>query len=69
MKLLTDAYVISGRGMMKTFCIASLTDWKRKVCHMQYKDEKAKIAMRFIEDEEPKGCHSTDRFSPYFVHV
>lgn len=55
----TDAYVISGREVMKTFCIASLTDWKRKVCHMQYKDEKAKIAMRFIEDEEPKGCHST----------
>ena len=55
----TDAYVISGRGMMKTDCNASLTDWKRKVCHMQYKDEKAKFAMRFMEDEEPKGRHST----------
>lgn len=54
----TDAYVISGREVMKTDCNASLTDWKRKVCHMQYKDEKAKIPMRFIEAEEPKGCHS-----------
>lgn len=26
---------------------------------MQYKDEKAKIAMRFIEAEELKGRHST----------
>ncbi|WP_257882138.1 hypothetical protein [Prevotella histicola] len=26
---------------------------------MQYKDEKAKIPMRFMEDEEPKGRHST----------
>ncbi|MBF1419092.1 MAG: hypothetical protein HXN39_03965 [Prevotella histicola] len=32
---------------------------------MQYKDEKAKIAMRFMEDEEPKGRHSTVVFSPY----
>ena len=50
---------------MKTDCNALLTDWKRKVCHMQYKDEKAKIAMRFMEDEEPKGRHSTVVFSPY----
>ena len=55
----TDAYVISGREVMKTDCNASLTDLKWKVCHMQYKDEKAKIAMRFMEDEEPKGRHST----------
>lgn len=55
----TDAYVISGREVMKTDCNASRTDWKRKVCHMQYKDEKSKIAMRFMEDEEPKGHHST----------
>lgn len=26
---------------------------------MQYKDEKAKIAMRFMADEEAKGRHST----------
>lgn len=55
----TDAYAISGREVMKTDCNASLTDWKRKVCHMQYKDEKAKIAMRFMADEEAKGRHST----------
>jgi len=55
----TDAYVISGREVMKTFCNALLTDWKRKVCHMQYKDEKAKIAMCFMEDEAPKGRLST----------
>ena len=55
----TDAYAISGGGMMKTDCIALLTDWKRKVCHMQYKDEKAKIPMRFMADEEAKGRHST----------
>ena len=61
----TDAYAISGREVMKIDCNASLTDWKRKVCHMQYKDEKAKIAMRFMEDEEPKGRHSTVVFSPY----
>ncbi len=54
----TDTYVISGRGMIKTDCNALLTDWKRKVCHMQYKDEKAKIAMRFMADEEAKRRRS-----------
>ncbi|WP_449031393.1 hypothetical protein [Prevotella histicola] len=44
--------------MIKTDCNALLTDWKRKVCHMQYKDEKAKIAMRFMADEEAKRRRS-----------